>query len=49
MSHLHPELSAPGPLPKGGLRVTALGGLGEVTEMLGRQVGDIGDAEAQVR
>ena len=30
MSHLHPELSAPGPLPKGGLRVTALGGLGEV-------------------
>src|SRR5689334_247788 len=30
MSHAHPELSAPGPLPKGGLRVIALGGLGEV-------------------
>ena len=30
MSHAHPELSAPGPLPEGGLRVTALGGLGEV-------------------
>jgi ribonuclease J len=30
MSHPHPELPAPGPLPKGGLRVTALGGLGEV-------------------
>jgi len=30
MSHPHPELDAPGPLPQGGLRVTALGGLGEV-------------------
>jgi ribonuclease J len=30
MSHPHPELDVPGPLPKGGLRVTALGGLGEV-------------------
>ncbi|MGY2875360.1 ribonuclease J [Marmoricola sp. URHA0025 HA25] len=30
MSHPHPELTIPGPLPKGGLRVTALGGLGEV-------------------
>jgi len=30
MSHAHPELGAPGPLPEGGLRVTALGGLGEV-------------------
>jgi ribonuclease J len=30
MSHLHPELGAPGALPKGGLRVIALGGLGEV-------------------
>jgi ribonuclease J len=30
MSHPHPELPTPGPLPKGGLRVTALGGLGEV-------------------
>jgi ribonuclease J len=30
MSHPHPELPAPGPLPHGGLRVTALGGLGEV-------------------
>lgn len=30
MSHPHPELSAPVDLPKGGLRVTALGGLGEV-------------------
>jgi ribonuclease J len=30
MSHPHPELPVPGPLPKGGLRVTALGGLGEV-------------------
>ena len=30
MSHLHPELSAPRRLAKGGLRVIALGGLGEV-------------------
>src|SRR3954468_14096763 len=30
MSHAHPELSAPPALPKGGLRVIALGGLGEV-------------------
>ncbi len=30
MSHPHPELSIPGPLTEGGLRVIALGGLGEV-------------------
>jgi ribonuclease J len=30
VSHPHPELATPGPLPAGGLRVTALGGLGEV-------------------
>ncbi len=30
MSHPHPELSAPGPLAENGLRVTALGGLGEI-------------------
>ena len=30
MSHPHPELTAPGPLKKGGLRVTPLGGLGDV-------------------
>ncbi|MEP9383093.1 ribonuclease J [Nocardioides sp. KR10-350] len=30
MSHPHPELSAPGELPEGGLRVIPLGGLGEV-------------------
>ncbi len=30
MSHPHPELSAPPALPKGGLRVVPLGGLGEV-------------------
>ncbi|MGH3443918.1 MAG: RNase J family beta-CASP ribonuclease, partial [Nocardioidaceae bacterium] len=30
MSHPHPELNTPGPLPKGGLRVIPLGGLGEV-------------------
>ena len=30
MSHPHPELTTPPELPRGGLRVTALGGLGEV-------------------
>ena len=30
MSHPHPELSAPAPLAKNGLRITPLGGLGEV-------------------
>ncbi len=30
MSHPHPELTLPPALPKGGLRVVALGGLGEV-------------------
>ena len=30
MSHFHPDLSAPAPLPAGGLRVIPLGGLGEV-------------------
>src|SRR6185503_10821916 len=30
MSHPHPELSAPAPLPAGGLRITPLGGLGEI-------------------
>ncbi len=30
MSHPHPELGAPGPLPQNGLRIVALGGLGEV-------------------
>ena len=30
MSHPHPELTAPGPLAEGGLRVIPLGGLGEV-------------------
>ncbi len=30
MSHPHPELGPPPPLPEGGLRVVALGGLGEV-------------------
>jgi len=30
LSHPHPELSAPAPLAAGGLRVIALGGLGEV-------------------
>jgi ribonuclease J len=30
VSHPHPELGTPPPLPEGGLRVVALGGLGEV-------------------
>ncbi|MFC7405302.1 ribonuclease J [Georgenia alba] len=30
MSHPHPDLSVPGPVPQGGLRVVPLGGLGEV-------------------
>jgi ribonuclease J len=30
LSHPHPELSPPPPLPEGGLRVTPLGGLGEI-------------------
>jgi len=30
LSHPHPELSTPAELPKGGLRITPLGGLGEV-------------------
>ncbi|POM24416.1 putative ribonuclease J [Actinomadura rubteroloni] len=30
MSHPHPELSAPPPLPPEGLRIVALGGLGEI-------------------
>ncbi len=30
MSHPHPELTAPGPLPENGLRIIPLGGLGEV-------------------
>ncbi|MGC0251052.1 ribonuclease J [Pseudactinotalea sp. Z1748] len=30
MSHPHPDLDLPGPLPKGGLRIVPLGGLGEV-------------------
>ncbi|RKS77516.1 ribonuclease J [Motilibacter peucedani] len=30
MSHPHPELGRPPKLPRGGLRVTALGGLGEI-------------------
>jgi ribonuclease J len=30
MSHPHPDLGAPPPLPAGGLRVVALGGLGEI-------------------
>ncbi|WP_299275831.1 ribonuclease J [uncultured Georgenia sp.] len=30
MSHAHPDLAPPGPLPEGGMRVVALGGLGEV-------------------
>ncbi len=30
MSHPHPELPVPPPLPKGGLRVVPLGGLGEI-------------------
>ena len=30
MSHPHPDLGAPPPLVDGGLRVVALGGLGEI-------------------
>jgi ribonuclease J len=30
VSHPHPDLDLPGPLPRGGLRVVPLGGLGEV-------------------
>jgi ribonuclease J len=30
VSHPHPELSLPGPLPEGGVRIVPLGGLGEV-------------------
>ena len=30
MSHPHPELDRPGPLPDGGLRIVPLGGLGEI-------------------
>ena len=30
MSHPHPDLDTPPPLAKGGVRVTPLGGLGEV-------------------
>ncbi|RYP83133.1 ribonuclease J [Nocardioides guangzhouensis] len=30
MSHPHPELTTPGPLPQGALRIIPLGGLGEV-------------------
>ncbi len=30
MSHPHPELGPPPPLPSGGLRIVALGGLGEI-------------------
>ena len=30
MSHPHPELTTPPPLPPGGIRLVALGGLGEV-------------------
>jgi ribonuclease J len=30
VSHPHPDLGAPPPLPEGGLRVVALGGLGEI-------------------
>ncbi len=30
MSHPHPDLARPGPLAEGGLRMTALGGLGEI-------------------
>jgi len=30
MSHLHPELGPPPPLPMAGLRIVALGGLGEI-------------------
>jgi ribonuclease J len=30
MSHPHPELTEPGPVPDGGVRIVALGGLGEI-------------------
>ena len=30
MSHPHPELAAPPPLPSGTLRIVGLGGLGEI-------------------
>lgn len=36
MSHPHPELTLPPALPAGGLRIVALGGLGEV----GRNMAD---------
>ena len=30
MSHPHPDLGSPGPLAENGLRIVALGGLGEI-------------------
>ena len=30
MSHPHPDLTPPGKLPRNGLRIVALGGLGEI-------------------